>query len=209
MPTPRAWACASLLAVPGHTFSKPVCIARRFISRSETSVPGLWSMHRIRQLVTRRRREGIDPRQEKADQHSAQLAAKEIASATAVRESITLGGAWPEYVRERIPQWTEHHIAAHRKLIQIGGEPRKCSPKLTEPSPLASLAAIRLVDLNMERLEAWARVESLARPSSARLPMRLLKACLNWCSCASNLFDRRYQQCCQQHQGPRRLVSRN
>lgn len=34
----------------------------------------------------------------------------------------------------------------------------------------------------MDRLEAWAKVEAVVRPSSARLAMRLLKACLNWCA---------------------------
>ena len=144
-----------------------------------------WTVIKAQNAATRFKAqtdEGIDPRQVKADQHAAQLAAKEMASATAMRESITLGGIWPEYVQDRSPQWAAHHIAAHRKLIQAGGELRKRSPKLTEPGPLASLASVRLVDLNMERLEAWARVETQIRPSSARLAMRLLKACLNWCS---------------------------
>jgi integrase len=144
-----------------------------------------WTVVKAQNAATRYKGqtdEGIDPRQVKIDQQATEHAAKEVASATAIRESITLGGVWPEYVKERSPQWATHHIAAHRKLIQAGGEPRKRSSKLTEPGPLASLASIRLVDLSMERLEAWARVEALTRPSSARLAMRLLKAFLNWCS---------------------------
>jgi integrase len=145
----------------------------------------IWTVLKAQNSATRfkvQTDEGIDPRQVKADQHAAQVAAKEIGSATAIRESVTLGGVWPEYVKERSSQWAEHHIAAHRKIIQAGGELRKRSPKLTAPGPLASLAGVRLVDLNMARLETWARVEAQVRPSSARLAMRLLKACLNWCS---------------------------
>lgn len=143
-----------------------------------------WTVVKAQNSATRYKSqtdEGIDPRQIKAEQYAAQIAAREIASASALRESVTLGDVWPEYVRERAPHWAQHHIAAHRKIIQVGGEARKRSPKLTEPGPLASLSGIRLVDLNTERLEAWAKIEALARPSSARLAMRLLKACLNWC----------------------------
>lgn len=132
---------------------------------------------------------GVDPRQVKADGLTAEQAARDAKQAGIVamqtqqtRESVTLGMVWPEYVEERSPLWSEHHIAAHRKIIQAGGEKRTRSPKLTEPGPLATLAGVRLVDLTMEHIEAWARVEVMTRPSSARLAMRLLKACLNWCA---------------------------
>lgn len=144
-----------------------------------------WTLLKAQNAATRYKvqtDEGIDPRQVREDKRAAEVAAKEIASATAIRESVTLGSIWPEYVAERSPHWAEHHITAHRKMIQAGGDQRKRGSKLTEPGPLASLAGIRLVDLNMSQLEAWARVEALARPSSARLAMRLLKACLNWCA---------------------------
>ena len=124
--------------------------------------------------------QGTDPRQLAADKQAAQIVAATSASASALRDSVTLGDAWPDYVAERSPLWSTHHIAAHRKLIQFGGEARKRSPKLTEPGPLASLAVVRLVDLTMERVEAWAKLEVVKRPSSARLAMRLLKAFLNW-----------------------------
>lgn len=132
---------------------------------------------------------GQDPRQVKADGLAEAQAARdgkeaEKASMQAqqMRESVTLAMVWPKYVTDRSPQWGEHHITAHRKIIQAGGEKRTRSKKLTAPGPLASLAAVRLVDLTMERVEAWARVEVATRASSARLAMRLLKACLNWCA---------------------------
>jgi len=133
--------------------------------------------------------QGIDPRQVLVDRLATEQAVRDAKEAEAastdaqrVRESVTLSTVWPEYVTERSPQWSEHHIAAHRKIIQIGGEHRARSPKLTEPGPLASLAGLRLIDLTMARMDAWAKVEALTRPSSARLAVRLLKACLNWCA---------------------------
>ena len=132
---------------------------------------------------------GIDPRQVKADgleaeqnARDAKEAARVAAQEQVIRDSVTLGDVWPEYVNERSPLWSKHHITAHRKIIQGGGEKRTRSPKLTEAGPLASLASLRLIDLTMECIEAWARVETISRPSSGRLAMRLLKACLNWCA---------------------------
>jgi integrase len=124
----------------------------------------------------------VDPRQVRAEQLATQAEAKATAAAAQLRDSITLGAVWSVYVAERMSHWGEHQINAHRKIIQAGGEARKRSPKLTEPGPLASLAGIRLVDLTSARVEAWAKLEALARPSSGRLAMRLLKACLNWCA---------------------------
>jgi len=133
--------------------------------------------------------QGFDPRQVLAERLAEEQAAREAREAEVagmlaqqVRESVTLGAVWAEYVAERSPHWSEHHIVAHRKIIQPGGDSRARSPKLTEAGPLASLAAVRLVDLTMARVEAWAKLEVVRRPSSARLAMRMLKACLNWCA---------------------------
>ncbi|CAN5873199.1 integrase family protein [soil metagenome] len=132
---------------------------------------------------------GIDPRQVKADGLAAKQDARDAKQAkqTAmqaqqVRESVTLGDVWPEYVADRAPNWSELHHRDHLRIMQAGGTQRTRSPKLTEPGPLASLADVRLVDLTMERIEAWAKVEATTRPTRARLALRLLKACLNWCA---------------------------
>jgi integrase len=136
---------------------------------------------------------GQDPRKVKADALAAERTAREAEEAAAaaeqdkrVRESVTLGDVWPEYIADRITTreagWSEHHIAAHRKIIQEGGQPRKRSPKPTKAGPLWSLSKLRLVDLTTERVEVWARDEAKIRPSSARLAWRLLKAFMNWCA---------------------------
>ncbi|MFZ6862992.1 tyrosine-type recombinase/integrase [Undibacterium sp. Ji67W] len=132
---------------------------------------------------------GNDPRQVKADaiaEKKAEIEAKEAeriaAESQQLRESVTLRDVWDEYVKERSPLWSQHHINAHRKIIQAGGEKRARSQSLTSAGPLSVLADLRLVELTSERVEEWARVESIARPSSGRLAIRMLKACLNWCS---------------------------
>lgn len=125
---------------------------------------------------------GRDPRAVEADRVAAEAAAKASATDEARRQSVTLGHVWPVYVADRIANWSEDHINAHRKLMQAGGQPRKRSPKLTVAGPLYALADVRLVDLTNEHVEAWAKKEVASRPSSARLALRLLKACLNWCS---------------------------
>lgn len=45
----------------------------------------------------------------------------------------------------------KHHIAAHRKMIQDDGQPRKRSPVLSK---------LRLIDLTNEGIEIWAREEA-------------------------------------------------
>jgi integrase len=67
-------------------------------------------------------------------------------------------------------------------MMQAGGQKRTRSPKLTEPGPLASLADVRLIDLTTERVDEWARIEAVKRPTRARLALRLLKAFLFWCA---------------------------
>ena len=126
---------------------------------------------------------GRDPRQVKAEEETARETAKAATIAAAARESITLGDVWAEYVAERTPHWGERHAADHAKMIAPGGLPRiRAKKKVTEPAPLASLTAVRLVDLTPVRIEAWAKTEAGTRPTSARLALRMLKACLNWCA---------------------------
>ncbi|WP_426167454.1 tyrosine-type recombinase/integrase [Pseudoduganella sp. R-34] len=133
--------------------------------------------------------EGKDPRQVKEDQLAEERAAREEKEAQAnealakqEREAVTLAVVWDAYIKERTPYWSAHHVVAHRKIAQPGGEKRKRGPGLTVTGPLASLMNVRMCDLSMECVEVWAREESQVRPSSGRLAIRLLKACLNWCA---------------------------
>jgi len=124
---------------------------------------------------------GEDPRKVAADTQAAAMNGKIKAAEAKLRDAVTLRQAWDVYVQERSAQWQADHIAAHRKMIQAGGEKRTRSPNLTKAGPLAAFAEMRLVDLTTEAVEAWSLVEVKARPTSARHAMRLLKAFLNWC----------------------------
>lgn len=126
---------------------------------------------------------GLDPRQVKADAKVADENQKAAAAATAIRESATFQDVWAEYVAERRPQWSERHAADHDRMIAAGGQPRsRSNKKVTIAAPLAALMHLRLVDLTSGRVDDWAKKEGETRPTSARLALRLLKACLNWCA---------------------------
>lgn len=139
---------------------------------------------------------GIDPRQVAADKLTNEQAARDAKQAESIamqvkqaRESVKLGDVWPEYLADRAPQWGERTLFDHQWMIHAGGEKRTRSPKLTIPGPLASLALVRLVDLTPERVETWAKVEAKTRATRARLALRLLKACLNWCAAHSTYAE--------------------
>ena len=132
---------------------------------------------------------GDDPRQVKTDKESAKIAAKAIKESEAAalvmqeaRESVTVGNAWVEYITARKPYWSESHYHDHEKDMHLGGVVRTRSTELTKPGTLASLVNIRLIDMTSERIEEWAAVETLTRPTRARLSLRLLKAFLFWCA---------------------------
>lgn len=125
--------------------------------------------------------QGIDPRQEAAEKKAAKQAAETAKKAQKAREIVTVAKAWEEYVTARKPLWSELHIRDHETVMQVGGDARKRSKKLTEPGLLAPLAKIRLVDLTPELVTEWAQAEALIRPTRARLALRLLRAFLNWC----------------------------
>ncbi len=122
--------------------------------------------------------QGIDPRQLEKERKLAEEARKQKERL----QKITLGEAWTEYINERQPLWSERHYQDHITAMHAGGTTRRRSKELTVPGVLASLSDTCLAELTNERVEEWARVESLKRPTRARLALRLLKAFLFWCS---------------------------
>ena len=163
--------------------------------RVTIGAPGTWTIQEA-QAEARRLKviidNGQDPRQVRADGLAEEQAARDAGQAEAaatqaqqVRELVTLGDVWPEYMAERAPHWSERTMFDHVWMIHTGGEKRTRSKKETIPGPLASLALVRLVDLTPERVEVWAKVEAKTRATRARLALRLLKACLNWCAAHS------------------------
>ena len=132
---------------------------------------------------------GRDPRQLKVDELAAEQSARDTLiqeqaerESKTIRESITLGEIWAVYITDRKPLWSEHHYDDHVKIIQVGGEKRNRSPKLTKPGPLAELANTPLGQLTPAKIESWAKTEIATRPTYARLALRHLKACINWCA---------------------------
>jgi integrase len=132
---------------------------------------------------------GQDPRQIRNDAKEASQAARVAKAAAAVerekqiaRDAVTLGAVWLEYIADRSPHWSANTLLAHQRAMNSGGKKNRRRPLLTVPGPLYSLASTRLADLSQETIEGWAKIEGHARASSARLAMRLLSGCLNWCS---------------------------
>lgn len=125
---------------------------------------------------------GNDPRQVKADKAAAKDAAQTEQVAQQARETVTVGKAWGEYVAAMMPAWGALHLLDHHKAMQAGGEKRTRSHKLTEPGALASLAAVRLIDLTPALMTEWAKVEGVKRPARARNARTLLSTFLNWCA---------------------------
>ena len=125
--------------------------------------------------------QGNDPRQVKAEEAEAKKAAIAARKAQEIRETVTVGMAWNEYLVERKPFWGTRHYNDHIDVMQTGGVIRKRNNKLTEPGVLASLAMVRLIELTPERVTEWAKLEGAKRAGRARLATRLLKAFLTWC----------------------------
>src|SRR5690606_3274431 len=65
--------------------------------------------------------QGIDPRQQKAEQkakHDAELREKK-------RKAVLVGEAWKSYLTHHEKRWGARHMADHVNLSQAGGQPKK------------------------------------------------------------------------------------
>ncbi len=127
---------------------------------------------------------GRDPREVKAEQVAADVAARQARR----QVSVTVGQAWTAYVTDRRPNWGERHATDHERLARAGGAKPKRGIKdaakngtLTVAGPLRALMALPLARLDAETVDAWAKREAAQRPTQARLALRVLKAFLTWC----------------------------
>lgn len=169
--------------------------------RQTIGSPDAWTIeaaraeaNRLRVLVDQK----TDPRDlARARAEAAELARLE-AQAKAQAEAqaraalaLTVGTAWARYVAERRPHWGDRNYADHLSMTQEGGAARKrLAGVLTKPGPLAHFMGMRLVDLNAEAVEAWAKAEAKERPARVRLALRLLKAFLRWAAAEADLSDK-------------------
>ena len=124
---------------------------------------------------------GQDPRElERQQQYQA-----EKRKAAAKVQAVTVGEAWLTYVQERTPHWGLHHRNDHARLSKGGGQPASRGTRgagVTGNGPLYPLLALPLRDLTAPAIEVWAIKEGQARPTTARLAWRLLRAFLTWCT---------------------------
>ncbi len=128
--------------------------------------PRTWTIGKARDEATRLKSmtdRSIDPRQVEAEK-----AEKAQAERTkAKRQSLLAAEAWATYIDARRHKWSERHLADHAAIAA---------------AELAPLLALRLGDIDADRVKAWLRDEAARRPTRAALAYRLLRAFLNWCA---------------------------
>ncbi len=121
---------------------------------------------------------GVNP----SEQERQQQAEREAKNARAAAQAVTVGEAWAAYIEARRPHWSALHLRDNLNLARPGGEPAKRGKRITEPGPLHHFMPQRLADVSPDVVQAWAEREGQARPTQARLALRLLRAFLNWCT---------------------------
>lgn len=144
----------------------------------------VWSIEKAQEEARRLQvliDQGHDPRQVKAELEVVREENVIARKLQQTRESITFGMVWNEYIEERKLRWSELHYRDHLTCMHAGGVARQRSDKKTIPGTLASLGNTRLVELTPEKIEEWATIESVKRPTRGRLALRLLRAFLFWC----------------------------
>lgn len=143
-----------------------------------------WTIERARAEANRLRvlvDSGHDPR-ELERQREADRQARKVAAAAG---AVTVEDAWKTYLEERRPHWGDRHYADHEALARAGGQSAKRGTRgrgKTIAGPIYPLLTLPLRELDTAAIERWAMKESKARPTQARLALRVLKAFLGWCA---------------------------
>lgn len=133
--------------------------------------------------------QGIDPRQQAADQRAKTEAAKALAKS---KEAL-VNDAWQAYLAyqkdkmqhshiERGKRWGERHLKDHENLSQAGGEPKKRGKGLTAQGVLYPLLQMRMADINTNVLKEWQREEAETRANNARQGFEMFRAFWRWCA---------------------------
>lgn len=123
---------------------------------------------------------GTDPRVEKAATMARDVAQREAVAAQRARESVTVAEAWADYLEARSPKWSPRSLLNHQQMAAPGGEKRKRGTGKTVAGPLAPLLALRLADLDAERLAQWLEQEAKTRPTAAATAYRLVRGFIRW-----------------------------
>lgn len=133
--------------------------------------------------------QGIDPRQQAAEQR----AKVEAAQADAKSRTALVADAWDAYLAhqkdkmqhvhiERGKRWGARHLADHENLSQAGGEKKKRGEGLTKPGVLYPLLQMRMADITADTLKAWQRKEAETRANNARQGFEMFRAFWRWCA---------------------------
>lgn len=132
--------------------------------------------------------QGIDPRQQAAEQ----CAKAEAAQTLAKSKEALVNDAWQVYLAyqkdkmqhshiERGKRWGERHLKDHENLSQAGGEPKKRGKGLTTQGVLYPLLQLRMTDINANVLKEWQRKEAGTRANNARQGFEMFRAFWRWC----------------------------
>jgi len=138
-----------------------------------------WAIGKAQSEATRLKSltdQGIDPRQQKAEQRTK----AEAVEADAKRKTLTLGDVWPIYLEARKGKWSERHYLDHQRHSDPGGRKKKVGVGLTKPASLAVLMPLPLSSLTASRIAQWLDTESATRATAAALSFRLLRAFIRW-----------------------------
>ncbi len=132
--------------------------------------------------------QGIDPRQEAAEQRTIAEAVQTLAKS---KEAL-VSDAWQAYLAyqkdkmrhshiERGKRWGDRHLRDHENLSQAGGEPKKRGGGVTTQGVLYPLLQIRIADINANVLKEWQRKEAEVRANNARQGFEMFRAFWRWC----------------------------
>ncbi len=147
--------------------------------------PRTWSIRKAQAEATRLKGltdKNIDPREVEA-QERASAAEKERA---AVRQSVTVAQAWPEYMARVRALRSAKYVADHERMASAGGEKRRRGSSLTVAGPLAPLMQLRLADLTGPVIAQWLSAQAEIRPTDAAYAYRVLRAFIRWCAASSD-----------------------
>jgi integrase len=147
--------------------------------------PAVWTIKDARKEARRLQvlvDQGKDPRREKAARIADELAERQAARATRLREEVTGSSAWKVYCEDRKVSWSERNYKDHIAYASPGGVQRKRAIGKTEPGPLYGLLNRPLVSIDGAAVTSWVARETKTRPARALLGFRLLRAFMNWCA---------------------------
>lgn len=123
--------------------------------------------------------QGMDPRDEKADQK-----AKAITKRLKNVQALVI---WNEYIQARKHQWGERHLADHKTMTREGGGIvtkglRFGQSNIKQPGMLRAFLSVPLNEITRDKVVLWLKKESAIRPTRTRLALSLLKTFLTWAS---------------------------